>query len=311
MQTPVSPFIDEKGFLLLDGGLATELEKKGFDLNHHLWSARILVSHPEAIRDVHLSYLEAGADCIISSSYQASIRGFMSAGHTKQNAKQLITESVSLAMEARDIYLQNHTRSTRPLVAASVGPYGAFLADGSEYTGNYSISDEELYEFHIERFQILSESGADLMACETIPSFQEARILKRIFNELEVTGWISFSCSNPETINDGVSIKECAILLDDCPFIIATGVNCTPPEYVSTIVKTFKSNSSKIVLAYPNSGESYHPGDKTWKGVSDKDAFCEMAQLWVDSGAQIIGGCCKTTPAFIYAIGKNLESADL
>ena len=153
--------VDEKGYLLIDGGLATELEKMGHDLHHKLWSAKILADKPDAIRDVHLSYLEVGVDCIVSSSYQASVGGFMELGLSKQEAKQLIVKSVSLAIEARELYLEKHPKSP-PLVAASVGPYGAFLADGSEYTGKYSVSAGELYDFHKERFQTLSEAGADL-----------------------------------------------------------------------------------------------------------------------------------------------------
>ena len=183
-RSPIEPFIEKYGMLLLDGGLATELEKQGFDLNSDLWSAQILLEDPEAIKKVHLSYLEAGANCVISASYQASIKGFMDFGLSEEEAIVLLKKSVALAIEARDEFMQGESSELLPLVAASVGPYGAVLADGAEYRGDYTVSKSELLEFHEQRWKILANSPSDLLAVETIPSFKEAEVIFELLQDM-------------------------------------------------------------------------------------------------------------------------------
>jgi len=291
--------------LLIDGGLSNELEKQGHDLNHKLWSARLLAENPEAIVMAHLAYLEAGARCITSSSYQASLAGLMADGHDRAGAEALILRSVELAEAAVQRFTASGFNGDKPLIAASVGPYGAYLADGSEYRGNYGISGEGLREFHLPRIRILDRSNADFFACETIPDFQEARVLAEILLETIKPAWISFSCKDYGHLNDGSAIEECAAFFSDHPNVFAIGINCTAPGYVSGLIESIKPKSgSKKIVVYPNSGEVYRADSKTWIGLSDPDSFNEMATEWLEAGADIIGGCCRIGPGHIESMSR-------
>ncbi|MEE9573445.1 MAG: homocysteine S-methyltransferase, partial [Candidatus Neomarinimicrobiota bacterium] len=176
--------------LLIDGGLSNLLEKHGHNLNHKLWSAKLLASEPEAIIEAHLAYLESGSHCITTSSYQATIPGFISIGYDMVTAEALIKKSVQLAENAIKRF---RAKDFKPLIAASIGPYGAYLADGTEYHGNYGVSDETLREFHEHRITLLDHSNADILACETIPSFQEAKVLAEMLKDTNKPAWVSFS----------------------------------------------------------------------------------------------------------------------
>jgi len=289
--------------LLIDGGLSNELEKLGCDLNHKLWSAKVLTSNPDALVKTHLAYLEAGAKCIATASYQATIPGFINLGLDKTTAKSLILKSVELAEIAVEKYLQSASPETPPLIAASIGPYGAFLADGSEYRGNYGISDAALKEFHEERINILDSSNADLLAFETIPSFQEAQVIADLLMSCKKPAWISFSCKNESQINDGTNIEICAELPSKHPNIIAIGVNCTAPKYISGLIDSLKKKSgSKKIIVYPNSGEAYNAQSKQWIGLSEPISFQAMSKEWMEKGADIIGGCCRIGPEHIKSI---------
>ena len=310
--SPIDPFIKKHGMLILDGGLATELEKMGFNLNTHLWSAHLLDSNPEAIYKVHLSYLEAGADCIISASYQASISGFMSKGYSENKAKSLLKRSVALANKACDKYVElsnnRGNKQTRPLVAASIGPYGAYLANGAEYRGNYNVSKSQLKSFHESRWEVLCSSSANLFACETIPSFEEAEVLLDILNQTpEIFAWISFSCRDNEHISDGSMIRDCAALFKDCDQVVAVGINCTAPKYISSLIEQVRLDSpSKPVVVYPNSGNIYDIEKRIWLGKSDP-LNCGIAACdWFRSGARLIGGCCQMGPEHINAMRTTL-----
>ena len=293
--------------LLLDGGLSNELEKQGHDLNHSLWSAKLLDNQPESIVQAHLAYLEAGAQCIITASYQASVAGFTELGYDQSVAKSFIKKSVELAEEARALFLTSHSNITYPpLIAASIGPYGAYLADGSEYVGNYGVSDEVLRNFHLDRMHLLDDTNADCFACETIPSFQEAKVLADILQETQKFAWISFSCKDDQHINDGTPIETCVELLANHPKIFAIGVNCTAPKYISGLVKTIKANiGDKKVIVYPNSGEVYNAQSKTWQGVSDPGVFAEVSKEWRMLGADIVGGCCRIGTSHIEKMSKD------
>ena len=182
--------------LLIDGGLSNELERQGCNLDHKLWSAKMLVSKPEAIIETHLEYLKAGAQCLITSSYQASIEGFMMLGYDRNEAEAFISQTVRLAEIAIVRFNNSQSNDFNHLIAASIGPYGAYLADGSEYHGNYSVSDETLKEFHKNRIQLLDRSNADFFACETIPCYQEAKVLGELLNDTNKSAWIS--CAGKE-----------------------------------------------------------------------------------------------------------------
>jgi len=295
--------------VLLDGGLATELETQGFDIAGVLWSAALLESNPGAIVAAHRAYLDAGADCIISASYQASRQGFMLLGMSAAAADKLIASSVKLACTARSDFLAvNPATSRSPIVAASIGPYGAALADGSEYTGSYGASAAELREFHQSRLEILDRSGADVLACETIPDIVEAEVLCELLRDIATPAWISFSCRDEERISDGTLLREAVALFADHPRVLATGVNCTPPGLISALIgEAQKGAPRKAVVVYPNSGETYHAADNSWSGFAcDLDGGFPVSD-WHEAGAKLIGGCCRTGPAHIAAIRSRLK----
>ncbi len=293
--------------LVIDGGLSNVLEQQGCDLNHKLWSAKLLELNPEAIIQAHSTYLEAGANCIITSSYQASIPGFMDAGHDKITAKKLLLRSVQLAEIAIE-KTSSPDDDFNPLIAASIGPYGAYLADGSEYHGNYNVSDEILRTYHEARISLLDRTKADFFACETIPSFQEAKVLAELLSQTDKPAWISFSCKDEQHLNDGTDIENCAEYFSTHPKVFAIGVNCTAPEYISGLITSIASKSGdKKIVVYPNSGEAYNAESKTWIGVSDPKLFVDMAKEWVKIGADIIGGCCRIGPEHIRSIRDNLN----
>jgi len=298
--------------LLLDGGLSNELEKQGCNLNHKLWSAKMLETNPEAIINAHLAYLNSGARCILTSSYQTSIPGFMALGYDEVAAETYILKSVELAEEAIRRFMTLGLNVNKPFIAASIGPYGAFLADGSEYIGNYGISDEQLRDFHLPRIRILDRSSADFFACETIPSFQEAKVLAIILEETQKPAWISFSCKDEHHLNDGTDIEQCAAFFAKHPNVFAIGVNCTSPRYISGIIKSIrKSSGSKRIVVYPNSGEVYNAKSKTWVGLADPMVYSAMAKEWLELGTDILGGCCRIGPEHIKSIAETLIRDEL
>lgn len=305
--------LNEQGVVLLDGGLATELEKRGWDLNHRLWSAKLLMTHPEAIRDVHLAYLAAGADCIISSTYQASIEGFVTEGASLKDAKNLLKKSVELAISARDQFVSQsgfEVNRCVPVVAASIGPYGAYLADGSEYSGRYGLTFDELMAFHEERWHLLAETPCDLLACETIPSFTEAMALLELFKQTpDRRGWISFTCPDDLHISDGTPFTECAAMIQDSEQVVGMGVNCSAPWLISPLIRRIRETApSKQIVVYPNSGEVYDGRSKQWQGHVSPIDFGRSAVEWKKLGATIIGGCCRTGPEHIQSMRLSLLS---
>ncbi|WP_353853908.1 homocysteine S-methyltransferase [Bacillus sp. Bos-x628] len=287
--------------LILDGALATELERKGCDLNDRLWSAKILIEQPELIQQVHLDYFQAGADCATTASYQTTIDGFAEKGFEKEKAIELMKQSVVLAKEARDIFWQdenNHQGRVKPFVAGSVGPFGAYLSDGSEYKGNYGLTEQALIDFHRPRIQALIDAGADVLACETIPCLIEAKAIARLLKEefRDTYAWITFSAKDDLHISEGDLIRECVQAIEPYEQIAAVGVNCTPPQFISSLIVEMKKGTSKPIVVYPNSGEVYDPKQKVWSGDTSHNTFGDCAYQWYKDGAQIIGGCCRTTP---------------
>jgi homocysteine S-methyltransferase len=286
-----------KNILILDGGLATHLEALGADLRDELWSAKILVEDPDLIRQVHRDYFAAGADVATTASYQASLTGFAKRGIPRDEAARLIRLSVRLATQARD-------EAGGGLVAASVGPYGAYLADGSEYTGAYDVEEEALLGWHRPRWEILAGAGADLLACETIPSYAEARALARLLAETpDVRAWISFTGRDERHISDGTPIADCAALFAGNPQVVAVGVNCTAPHFVPGLIGQI---ASLPAVVYPNSGEIWDAANRRWLGLADPVEFATAAKTWQAAGASIIGGCCRTTPEHIRQIRSAL-----
>jgi homocysteine S-methyltransferase len=308
--SPLDVFFQKQGVLILDGGLATELENRGHDLDHPLWSARLLIHKPEEIFAVHRSYLEAGADCITTSSYQATISGLMSEGLSEKKARNLIKKTVDLACDAREVFLDtSHSKNRlKPLIAVSIGPYGAYLANGAEYRGDYQLGVKELKNFHQPRWEILSDTSTDLLACETIPSIREAEALNALLCETpNIQAWMSFSCKDGSHISDGTPIEECVSLLNENPSVFAVGINCTSPDHIlSLISKIITCKPTQKIVVYPNSGERFDPHRKMWRGIRSADDFSQLAIEWYKAGARLIGGCCRTGPEYIAALRKNL-----
>lgn len=311
LDNPLVPFLQAQGVLIVDGGLATLLETHGHDLGDHLWSARLLRDNPEAIYRAHQTYLAAGADCIISASYQATIDGFMRAGMGQAEAEELLRGAVILARRARDdFWAVSHNRAgrLRPLVAASVGPYGAYLADGSEYSGTYGLDGDQLFAFHRARWRLLAAAGPDLMACETIPSLVEAQALARLFPETPaLPAWVSFSCCDDAHLCDGTPLAEAVALLDPLLQVVALGINCTAPSFIPALIMAARTATDKPVIVYPNSGERYDVSRRVWLGQSSPDDFGMLALAWQAAGATLIGGCCRTGPAHVRALRSALS----
>lgn len=290
--------------LVLDGAFGTELARRGFDTNDELWSAKALFEKPELVEAVHRDYYEAGADVSTSASYQATVEGFEKKGFTREQAKELIVRSVRLVQQARDAFWQQTEKRAgrpQPLVAASVGPYGAYLADGSEYRGDYKASRAELADFHAERLAILVAAKPDILACETLPLLDEARaILEDLHRYPDMGAWISFSCKDPEHTCGGDDVADCARLLDRESQVAAIGVNCTAPQYVADLIHNIRAHTEKPVVVYPNTGETYDAVTKTWHG--SPTPYRDFVRQWYEAGARLIGGCCRTTPDDIRGI---------
>jgi len=306
----LSEYLHGLPLLIIDGALATEMEKRGADLHDPLWSAKYLIEAPERIAAVHLDYLLAGADVLITASYQASIPGFMARGMSRAQAYQLMQTSVVLARNARDTWFATHgVSATRwmPLIAGSVGPYGAYTADGGEYRGNYGLSAAQLREFHLPRIDALVSAGVDFVACETIPDLFEAVVLAEILASYPgVEAWMSFSCGSGAATYAGQSLKDVAQTMAQYPHVQAIGANCTAPQHIPAIIATLRAHSDQAIVVYPNSGEQYDAHTNTWSGIATCDDYVQAAQHWYALGANAIGGCCRTDPATIAAVRAAL-----
>lgn len=302
-------FIQKNAVLILDGAMATELEKRGADLNHALWSAKLLIENPNLIKQVHRDYILAGANIITSASYQASFEGFAQQGMSEQTAIRLMQLSISLALEARDEAMAaNPAIKIAPLVAASIGPYGASLANGSEYTGNYEVGINELIEFHSKRFAVFAETGADLLACETIPSIEEALALIAALKAYPtLKAWISFSCKDDSHVCSGSSFEACVAIANSSPQVIAVGVNCTDPKFIESLVTIARQHTEKHIVVYPNKGETWDALHKCWIPGGAHTNFVDAAKKWYQAGARLIGGCCQTSPDDILQLSKALK----
>ena len=311
---PLAPILRYQGFIVLDGGLATELEARGHDLDHPLWSARTLIENPRPILDVHLEYLRAGADCIIGAAYQASPRGLREAGYSAADTRRILRRSVEIADEARERFLAEPGADgrPRPLVAAGFGPFGAYLADGSEFRGRYGVSHDELRDFHAERLDLLWQAGPDLLAVETLPDAGELQVLLELLEELGAPTWISFSCADGRHLNDGTPVHDAAAACAALDNVVAVGVNCTAPRFLGELIPEIRRAApSKAVLVYPNSGETYDGRTRSWTGPSDPADFATDAVRWHSLGARMIGGCCRTRPDHIRAVRRALAALSL
>ncbi len=295
------------GVMILDGGLATELERRGCDISGILWSARVLLDHPEAVEAVHLDYLLAGADCITTASYQISFEGFAEAGYSSAQTVQALESSVAVARLARE---KARDRTGRQAwIAASLGPYGAILHDGSEYHGRYDIGIDDLVAFHRSRLIHLHRAGVDLIAAETIPSLTEAEaVVQALAATPDLSAWVAFTCADESHTAHGEDVVACARAMDASPQVVAIGINCTAPHLVSSLIERVRSATQKPIVVYPNSGEQWDATARSWIGHATDATYGALAHEWYSRGARWIGGCCRTTPSHIAQVRAVLKA---
>jgi homocysteine S-methyltransferase len=294
----VSVFRPGEAVLVADGGLATELEARGNDLSDSLWSARLLMDAPGQILDAHLAFFRAGAQIATSASYQASFEGFASRGLDRREAAGLMRRSVDLARAARD---QLAGDGQARWVAASAGPYGAALADGSEYRGRYGRSVRELTAWHRPRLEVLAGAAPDVLALETVPDIDEAEALMAAIAGLGVPAWLSYTVAGGRT-RAGQPLAEAFAVAAGGPEVVAVGVNCCAPADVLPAITAAREVTGKPVIVYPNSGEEWDARRRAWTGQSGYSPA--LPRQWMAAGATIIGGCCRVRPADIARISS-------
>ncbi|MCX4750756.1 homocysteine S-methyltransferase [Kitasatospora sp. NBC_01287] len=305
------------GPLVLDGGLSNQLTAAGHDLGDgELWSARLLADAPEALVAAHRAYYAAGAEVVITASYQASFAGFARRGIGRGEAERLLASSVALARQAADVAAGDVAAGAvaagavaagdgrRRWVAASVGPYGAALADGSEYRGRYGLSVAELERFHRPRIEVLAAAGPDVLALETVPDVTEARALVRAVRGVGVPAWLCYTVAGGRT-RAGEPLAEAFAVAAGAPEVVAVGVNCCAPEEVGAAVRLAARVTGKPVVAYPNSGERWDPAARDWTGAGAGPAG--FAAGWVADGARLVGGCCRVGPERIAELSAVLS----
>jgi homocysteine S-methyltransferase len=294
----------DHGRVILDGGLSNALTDRGHDLSSDLWTAALLVEQPEEIAAVHTAYFEAGAQVVTTASYQASVEGFVEAGLSAERARAAISRSVTLGREARDLHAERTGR--RGLVAASVGPYGAALADGSEYTGRYGVEPAQLRDFHAARLELLAAAGPDLLAVETIPDVEEAEVLVPLLAQTGLPVWFSYSIDGERT-RAGQPLAEAFSVVADLAGLVAAGVNCCRPVDVLPAVRIATEITGRPAVAYPNAGEDWDAAAHAWRGTATYDL--DLVPTWIDAGATFVGGCCRVGPDQIAALADRFSTA--
>ncbi|MGW1868090.1 homocysteine S-methyltransferase [Streptomyces mauvecolor] len=306
------------GPVVLDGGLSNQLEDQGCDLSDELWSARLLADDPRQIQAAHTAYVRAGAQVVTTASYQATFEGFARRGLSRGEAERLLAESVQLARCAgesggggegwvgrgRGEAPRSPAQPPEFWVAASIGPYGAFLADGSEYRGRYGLSVRELERFHRPRIEALAAAGPDVLALETVPDADEAEALLRAVEGCGVPVWLSYSIAGGRT-RAGQDLAAAFGLAAGHDQVIAVGVNCCTPADADRAVPLAASVTGKPVVVYPNSGERWDAERRGWAGGTTFDAG--RVGDWVASGARLVGGCCRVGPTEIAELAARVR----
>ncbi|MFR0503508.1 homocysteine S-methyltransferase [Limosilactobacillus reuteri] len=293
--------------LLIDGAMSTALEQLGADTNNSLWTASVLANQPALVKKVHQEYFKAGARLAITDTYQANVPAFIKNGYSKQEAHSLIQRAVALAKEARDEYQQE--TGIYNYVAGALGPYGAYLANGSEYTGDYHLSTIEYQQFHRPRLTDILTVGVDVIAIETQPRLDEVLAELDLVKELapDTLCYVSFSLKDPTHLPDGTPLAVAARTVAKYPNVFAVGVNCIPLEEVTAAIETVHQVTDKPVIAYPNSSATYDPTTKTWSYPHGGRGLVDYLPQWLAAGLTIVGGCCTTTPQDIAALHEYLE----
>lgn len=292
---------------VLDGSMAAALKEQGIDSTGELWTAQALSDNIEAVYDAHYSYLAAGAQMILTDTYQANLQAFEKAGHSKQQAENLVGMAVLVAQKARDDYEEQTGKHA--LVAASIGPYGAYLADGSEYRGDYLLNDAQYLNFHLPRLTAVLAQAPDCLALETQPKLSEPLALLRWLekNVPQMPVYVSFTLRDEMTLSDGTELKRAVAAISKFEQVFAIGVNCIVPELVSGALKVMRQATTKKLIVYPNLGAQYDPETKTWAKSEQQLDFTQLTEKWHQAGASIIGGCCMTTSPQISQIATYFE----
>lgn len=293
--------------LVLDGAMSTPLENTGINTKHSLWTAKALDSDPDKVFQVHLNYYKAGADVAITDSYQANLPAFIRSGYSEEEAVNFIKKSVILAKKARDQFEKES--GTHKYVAASIGSYGAFLADGSEYRGDYHLTDEDYLNFHLPRLKAVLSERPDLIALETQPRLDEVKTLllylEKHYPSFPV--YVSFTLKNASQISCGINIQEAVKEIADYPNLCAIGINCVKPNLIAPALQKISQVTSLPLVAYPNRGADYNPVIKKWEPLIEEPNFYELTKKWYKLGARLIGGCCTTTETEIAEIYRALS----
>ncbi|WP_290123348.1 homocysteine S-methyltransferase [Secundilactobacillus oryzae] len=299
--------------MVLDGALGTELEKLGVNQNPILWSAGALVDHPDLVKSVHYDYLEHGANILIVDTYQATRASFKRAGFDAQQADDNVRLAVQLAKEARATFYEAHPNDHQQVfIAGDIGPYGAYLTDGAEYRGDYHLSDDDYFEFHFHRIQVLIESGVDILALETIPRLDEAAVLVDILTHRfpGVPAWLSFSADGDHLVS-GENLSQAAQQFSNIEQLVALGINCGAIEQATLGLTALRQASTKPLIVYPNNGDVFDLNLQKWTLNQSGKQFSDYVPEWLEAGAQIIGGCCRTTPEDIGAVANIISQNKL
>jgi homocysteine S-methyltransferase len=293
-----------RGVRVLDGGMASELEYLGARIDGPLWSAHVLEDAPEKVVAVHRAYIEAGAECILTASYQVSRMGYAEIGLAADRADAALLRAVELARTAAAKFPRQHV-----VVAASLGPYGAALHNGAEFHGSYNCGFGDLVEYHRERIRVLADSvdskAPELLAFETLPSLEEAKAIGEALKQWpNLAAWFCFTCKDAQHVAHGELLSDCAAAVARFPQTIAVGVNCTQPALIPALIGELHRATGKPIVVYPNSGEGWDAASRQWTGTGDSMSFGALAEKWFAAGAQIVGGCCRTRPAHIRQVAQ-------
>lgn len=294
--------------IVLDGAMSDELEKQGVKTDNELWTATALIDQLEKVYRAHEDYFNAGAELVITDTYQANVQAFEKTGYSYEQATAFIKNAVKIAKKARDNYEKKTGKHN--FVAGTIGAYGAYLADGSEYKGNYNLTEKEYLNFHLPRLELVLEEEPDLIALETQPKIDEPvdilKWLKNNYSDLPV--YVSFTLKDSKHISDGTAIRDAVRRLNDYDQVFAVGINCVKPSLVSEALAEFKKITDKPLVVYPNLGATYDPSIKKWVEFKEKIDFKSLTEKWYEQGARLIGGCCTTGPKEISEIREAIDA---
>ncbi|MBD5429138.1 homocysteine S-methyltransferase [Lactobacillus sp.] len=293
--------------LVLDGAMSDELQRQGTNLHSDLWTASALIDQIDKVYQAHLNYFKAGANIVITDTYQANIPAFLANGYSKEQASNFIRDAVKVAKKARNDYEKQ--TGIHNFVAGTIGPYGAYLADGNEYRGEYELSKKEYLDFHLPRLKLILNEKPDIIAIETQPKLVETKVLLDWLKENapDIPIYVSFTLRDSKTLSDGTPLAKAGQLVNQCQQVIGVGINCIAPTLVGDALDELHRNTKKALVVYPNQGASYNPEIKEWEEIPAKVNFSILTKTWYEKGARLIGGCCTTGPKEIEQISTTLK----